>query len=106
MITVISVSILGIVYGWKLGLVCVVGAIPPIVMCRFLQIGLQVKLEEDTLKLFASIAALATETVSAIRTIASLTLVNKMLSSYWERHNIVTKTSVKAPTLTMLCYAF
>ncbi|KAI8669813.1 Leptomycin B resistance protein pmd1 [Fusarium sp. Ph1] len=106
LVTVISVSVLGIVYGWKLGLVCVFGALPPIVMSGFLRIRLEVKLEEDTSERFASSAALATEAVSAIRTVASLTLENKMLALYRERLDVVAKKSAKALTLTMLWYAF
>ncbi|KAG8354311.1 hypothetical protein FVEN_g7752 [Fusarium venenatum] len=75
-------------------------------MCGFLQIGSEIKLEEDSSEEFASSATLATEAVSAIRTVASLTLENKMLALYQERLGIVTRTSVKALALTMLWYAF
>ncbi|CEI67975.1 unnamed protein product [Fusarium venenatum] len=90
----------------KLGLAYSFGALPPIVMCGFLQIGSEIKLEEDSSEEFASSATLATEAVSAIRTVASLTLENKMLALYQERLGIVTRTSVKALALTMLWYAF
>ncbi|KAJ9485472.1 hypothetical protein VN97_g7872 [Penicillium thymicola] len=81
-VTVISVPILGIAYGWKLGL-----------------------LEEDTATRFASSAAIAAETISAIRTVASLTLENKMLQIYRGKLDVVATHSIRALTFTMLWYA-
>ncbi|TVY41644.1 Sophorolipid transporter [Lachnellula subtilissima] len=104
-ITVISVSVLGIAYGWKLGLVCVFGALPPLLLAGYLRIRLEYKLEEDTSVRFASSAATAAEAISAIRTVASLTLENKMLQIYREKLNVVAEQSVKALTFTMFWYA-
>ncbi|RYP32537.1 hypothetical protein DL767_005149 [Monosporascus sp. MG133] len=103
--TVIAVSVLGIAYGWKLGLVCVFAALPPLLLSGYLRIRLEYKLEEDTSARFASSAAIAAEAISAIRTVASLTLENKMLELYRERLDIVAEQSVKALTFTMLWYA-
>ncbi|KAF7114780.1 hypothetical protein CNMCM5793_000319 [Aspergillus hiratsukae] len=104
-VTVVSVSVLGIAYGWKLGLVCVFGALPPLLLSGHFRIRLEYKLEEDTSARFASSAAIATEAVSAIRTVASLTLENKMLQIYRERLTVVAEQSVKALTFTMFWYA-
>ncbi|RYP77343.1 hypothetical protein DL771_001138 [Monosporascus sp. 5C6A] len=104
-VTVIAVSVLGISYGWKLGLVCVFAALPPLLLSGYLRIRLEYKLEEDTSARFASSAAIAAEAISAIRTVASLTLENKMLEIYRERLDIVAEQSVKALTFTMLWYA-
>jgi ABC-type multidrug transport system fused ATPase/permease subunit len=71
---VLSVSILGIAYGWKLGLVCVFAALPAILISGLIRIRLSAKLKEDTLVRFASSVAIATEATSAIRTVDSLTL--------------------------------
>ncbi|RYP43462.1 hypothetical protein DL770_011677 [Monosporascus sp. CRB-9-2] len=104
-VTVIAVSVLGIAYGWKLGLVCVFAALPPLLLSGYLRIRLEYKLEEDTSARFASSAAIAAEAISAIRTVSSLTLENKMLEMYRERLDIVAEQSVKALTFTMLWYA-
>jgi ATP-binding cassette subfamily B (MDR/TAP) protein 1 len=104
-VTVVSVSVLGIAYGWKLGLVCVFGALPPLLLSGYFRIRLEYKLEEDTSARFASSAAIASEAISAIRTVASLTLENKMLQIYRERLTIVADQSVKALTFTMFWYA-
>lgn len=104
-VTVISVSVLGIAYGWKLGLVCVFGALPPLLLSGYFRIRLEYKLEEDTSARFASSAAIAAEAISAIRTVASLTLENKILQIYRERLTAVAEQSVKALTFTMFWYA-
>ncbi|KAF7183724.1 hypothetical protein CNMCM7691_004074 [Aspergillus felis] len=104
-VTVVSVSVLGIAYGWKLGLVCVFGALPPLLLSGYFRIRLEYKLEDDTSARFASSAAIAAEAISAIRTVASLTLENKMLQIYGERLTIVADQSVKALTFTMFWYA-
>lgn len=104
-VTVISVSVLGIAYGWKLGLVCVFAALPPLLLSGYFRIRLEYKLEEDTSARFASSAAIAAEAISAIRTVASLTLENKMIQIYRERLNVVAEQSVKALTFTMFWYA-
>ncbi|KAF7553108.1 hypothetical protein G7Z17_g3861 [Cylindrodendrum hubeiense] len=104
-VTVIAVSVLGIAYGWKLGLVCVFAALPPLLLSGYLRIRLEYKLEEDISARFASSAAIATEAISAIRTVASLTLEKKMLEIYRERLDISAEQSMKALTFTMLWYA-
>jgi ATP-binding cassette subfamily B (MDR/TAP) protein 1 len=104
-VTVVSISVLGIEYGWKLGLVCVFGALPPLLLSGYFRIRLEYKLEEDTSARFASSAAIAAEAVSAIRTVASLTLENKMLQIYGGRLTVVAEQSVKALIFTMFWYA-
>lgn len=104
-VTIISVSILGIVYGWKLGLVCVFAALPPLLLSGYFRIRLEYRLEEDTSVRFANSAAIATEAISAIRTVASFTLENKMLRIYRDKLNVVAEQSTKALTFTMLWYA-
>ncbi|EFQ97875.1 multidrug resistance protein 1 [Nannizzia gypsea CBS 118893] len=104
-VTIISVSVLGIAYGWKLGLVCVFAALPLLLLSGYFRILLECKLEEDTSARFASSAAIATEAVSAIRTVSSLTLENKILQIYQEKLDVVAAQSVKALTFTMFWYA-
>ncbi|DAA76434.1 TPA_exp: putative ABC multidrug transporter [Trichophyton benhamiae CBS 112371] len=104
-VTIISVSILGIAYGWKLGLVCVFAALPLLLLSGYFRIHLESKLEEDTSTRFASSAAIATEAVLAIRTVSSLTLEKRILQKYQERFDVVAHQSVKALTFTMFWYA-
>lgn len=77
-----SSCILAIAVGWKLGLVLVFGALPPLVACGYLRIRLEYKLDEDNANRFAESAGLAAEAVMAIRTVASLTLEKKILARF------------------------
>ncbi|KAI8941697.1 hypothetical protein NX059_002907 [Plenodomus lindquistii] len=104
-VNVLSSSILAIAVGWKLGLVVVFGALPPLVFSGYLRIRLEFKLEELTGKRFANSAALASEAVSAIRTVSSLALERHILNLYQDRLRVVTRSSIKALTFTMFWYA-
>ncbi|KAF2736700.1 multidrug resistance protein-like protein 1 [Polyplosphaeria fusca] len=104
-VNVVSSSILALIVGWKLGLVVVFGALPPVIFSGYLRIRLEFKLEEDTGKRFSSSAALAAEAVSSIRTVSSLALENHILDRYHERLRGVARRSIKALVWTMFWYA-
>ncbi|KAL1651601.1 hypothetical protein SLS61_005263 [Didymella pomorum] len=104
-VNVLSSSILAIAVGWKLGLVVVFGALPPLVSAGYIRIRLEFKLEEDNGKRFSSSAALAAEAVSAIRTVSSLALEKYILHQYQQRLNGVALRSTKALVWTMFWYA-
>ncbi|KAJ8117017.1 hypothetical protein OPT61_g1689 [Boeremia exigua] len=104
-VNVLSSSILAIATGWKLGLVVVFGALPPLVSAGYVRIRLEFQLEEETGKRFASSAALAAEAVSAIRTVSSLALEKYFLKQYQERLDGVALRSIKALTWTMFWYS-
>lgn len=102
---VLSSSILGIIVGWKLGLVCVFGALPPLIFCGYLRIRLEGRLDDATSARFAKSAAVAAEAISAIRTVASLTLERTILHRYQEELSDVAARSIKALTWTMFWYS-
>jgi ATP-binding cassette subfamily B (MDR/TAP) protein 1 len=104
-VNILSSSILAIAVGWKLGLAVVFGAMIPIVFSGYLRIRLEFKLEEDTGKRFASSAALASEAVSAIRTVSSLALERHVLNKYQSRLQGVALKSMKALVWTMFWYS-
>ncbi|KAH8723660.1 multidrug resistance protein 1 [Phaeosphaeriaceae sp. PMI808] len=104
-VNIISSSILALVVGWKLGLVVVFGALPPIVGAGYLRIRLEFQLEEETGKRFASSAALASEAVTAIRTVSSLALERHILEKYRTRLQGVATKSIKALVWTMFWYS-
>ena len=105
-VNVISCSILAIVVGWKLGLVVVFGALPPVIASGYIRIRLEFRLEEATKTRFSSSAAMASEAVSAIRTVASLALEEYTIQRYQDRLKNVARTSVKALVWTMFWYSF
>lgn len=104
-VNVVSSSIFGIAFGWKLGLVCVFGALPPLIFSGYIRIRLEFKLDEATSARFASSAAVAAEAVSAIRTVASLTLERNVLQLYQDRLADVATKSTKALLWTMIWYS-
>ncbi|EOA86237.1 uncharacterized protein SETTUDRAFT_28633 [Exserohilum turcica Et28A] len=104
-VNVLSSSILAIAVGWKLGLVVVFGALPPIVFSGYLRIRLEFKLEDLTGARFARSAALASEAVSAIRTVSSLALERHILAQYENCLRPVARDSIKALIWTMFWYA-
>ena len=73
-VNVIASSTLAIAYGWKLGLVVVFGGMPLLLACGYVKIRLDQRLETLTGEWFSESAGLATEAVTSIRTVASLTL--------------------------------
>ncbi|KAF2108830.1 multidrug resistance protein 1 [Lophiotrema nucula] len=105
-VNVLASSILAIAVGWKLGLAIALGALPLMIFCGYLRIRLEFKLEEDTTKRFSSSAALASEAVSAIRTVSSLALESHVLERYEERLRGVAQQSMKALVWTMFWYSF
>jgi ATP-binding cassette, subfamily B (MDR/TAP), member 1 len=104
-VSVIACSILGIAYGWKLGLVCVFGAQPPLILSGYARNRLETKLDDDTSKLFASSAELAAEAVAAIRTVASLALEDTVVAEYRKRLSAVALKAIKTLGWTMFFYS-
>ncbi|EME83753.1 ABC transporter, ABC-B family, MDR type [Pseudocercospora fijiensis CIRAD86] len=101
----VSSSIYGIAVGWKLGLVCVFGALPPLVLSGYARIRLDGHLEALTSERFASSAAVAAEAISAIRTVNSLTLERSVLDRYADRLSDVAAKSARSFVWTMGFYA-
>lgn len=104
-VTTISCCILGIAYGWKLGLVCTFAALPPLLLGGYYGIRISTKLDEDTTKRFAGSAAIAAEAIAAIRTVASLVLENSVIQQYETRLSIVAKASARKLSITMIFYS-
>ena len=105
LVNIVSSSALGIAFGWKLGLVIVFGGLSLLIAAGYIRIRLDQKLEASTGERFASSAGLATEAVTSIRTISSLTLEAPILREYNEAlGNIVAKV-VPGLVVTLIPYA-
>ncbi|KAG9254054.1 multidrug resistance protein 1 [Emericellopsis atlantica] len=81
-VNLLSSSILAIVYGWKLGLVLALGALPVLVASGYVRIRLEFSFDDDTAKRFSRSSGLASEAVLAIRTVSSLALESAIISRY------------------------
>jgi ATP-binding cassette, subfamily B (MDR/TAP), member 1 len=75
-------SILAIVVSWKLGLVGVFAALPPMLSAGYARIRLETRMDSDTSKRFSGSAAIASEAVTAIRTVSSLAIEHSILARY------------------------
>ena len=105
MVNIVSSSILGIAFGWKLGLVLVFGGFSLLIVAGYIRIRLDQKLEASTGEKFAGSAGLATEAVTSIKTISFLTLEGPILDEYNEAlGNIVAKV-IPGLAVTLIPYA-
>ncbi|KAF2264957.1 P-loop containing nucleoside triphosphate hydrolase protein [Lojkania enalia] len=78
--TVIVAIIIGLSYGWKLALVCT-ATIPIMLACGYFRFYALIRMEKRT-KTSTDAAAFACEAASSIRTVASLSLEQHLLSQY------------------------
>ncbi|KAI9692036.1 MAG: hypothetical protein M1820_009571 [Bogoriella megaspora] len=104
-VNVVASSILAIAIGWKLGLTITLSALPVMVLFGYIRIRLQFKLEDQIGDRFSSSAALASEAVAAIRTVASLALETNVLQRYEERLQGIEKRSTKSFLWTMIWFS-
>lgn len=82
MISVTASSILAIVVSWKLGLVGVFAGIPPLLVAGYTRIRLETKMDDGNSKRFSHSASVASEAVTAIRTVSSLAIEHSVLRRY------------------------
>ena len=96
LVNLVSSCLLALIVGWKFALVVIFGALSPIVLSGYLRIRIEVKFESQTGHRFAESAALASEAISSIRTVASFTLEGLIMARYWERLDGIVIQSMKS----------
>ncbi|KAI9654359.1 MAG: hypothetical protein M1821_006675 [Bathelium mastoideum] len=104
-VNVVASSILAIATGWMLGLAITLSALPVMVSFGYIRIRLEFKLEDQIGDRFSSSAALASEAVAAIRTVASLALESNVLQRYEDRLQGIEKRSAKSFLWTMVWFS-
>ncbi|KAF7192503.1 Sophorolipid transporter, partial [Pseudocercospora fuligena] len=102
---VVVCAILAIAYSWKLGLVVVLGGMPPLMGSGLLKIRLEQQLETITGKRFASSASIASEAVTAIRTVSSLTMESSVLQKYSKELDFALEKCTKSVLIMMPMFA-
>lgn len=75
-------SILSLVVGWKLALVCICAALPFIFFAGLVRVRIEVKFATDTAAVFAESAQFASEAVGAYRTVSSLIMEESIRERY------------------------
>ncbi|KAH6691451.1 ATP-binding cassette multidrug transport protein [Plectosphaerella plurivora] len=81
-ITVIASSVLSIIVSWKLGLVGVFAGLPPMLLAGYTRIRVETKMDSDIDKRFSQSASIASENITAIRTVSSLAIESTVLQRY------------------------
>ncbi|KAH6610391.1 abc multidrug transporter mdr1 [Trichoderma cornu-damae] len=81
--TLFSSTILGLAIGWKLSLVCV-ATIPVLLACGFFRFYLLLRFQSRAKAAYAASASYASEAISSIRTVASLTREQDIMRKYRE----------------------
>ncbi|CAI6093215.1 unnamed protein product [Clonostachys chloroleuca] len=105
MLNITICSVLGLAHSWKLGLVVVFAGLPPMVGSGWLKIRSNAKLEEDNDKRTSNSAAIASEAVTAIRTVSSLAIEEKVLDRYVSELDLSISGAVRPLCLMMLWFA-
>lgn len=103
---VFSCSILAIVYAWKLGLVVVLAGLPPMLTAGYARIRMEGAMDHRISKLFSKSASIASEAVTAIRTVSSLAIETSVLERYTHELDQAVATSTRPVLLIMLPFAF
>ncbi|RSL90957.1 hypothetical protein CEP51_000511 [Fusarium floridanum] len=81
-VNIFSCSILSIAISWKLGLVGVFAGLPPMLLAGWVRIRLETKMDADIDERFSISASIASETITAIRTVSSLAIEKTVLQRY------------------------
>lgn len=105
-VTVLSSSILAIAYGWKLGLVLTLCALPVLVGSGYVRIRLEYKFDDDTAGRFAKSSSLASEAVLGIRTVSSLALERAVIERYNSALEGLAREAIAGLGWKMLFYSF
>ncbi|KAL6913402.1 hypothetical protein FSHL1_011078 [Fusarium sambucinum] len=81
-LNLVACSLMAIIHSWKLGLVVVCAGLPPLVSSGYFKIRLDAKLDRDTSKRYSTSASVASEAITAIRTVSSLAIEESVLDKY------------------------
>ncbi|KAM0355755.1 hypothetical protein ACHAPU_000141 [Fusarium lateritium] len=104
-VNITASSVLAIAYGWKLALVMVFAGLPLLMGSGYLKIRLESRLHERNETRFRESASLASEAVSALRTVASLSAESDFIHAYTKTLSSIVSGSVRSLLVSMIAYA-
>ncbi|KAI9148798.1 Leptomycin B resistance pmd1 [Paramyrothecium foliicola] len=96
-------SILALAHNWQLGLVVILAGLPPLVGVGLVKIRADAKLDRETSRRYAHSASIASEAVTAIRTVSSLALEKTVLERYGKELEYAISES-KSPLCTLMVW--
>ncbi|KAL1607999.1 ABC-type transporter tr06 [Paraconiothyrium brasiliense] len=81
-VNLVGSTIIAFVYGWKLSLVALFAALPPILAAGYLRLSLEQKFEKTNAAVFEESSQFGTEAVGAFRTVLSLIMEDMIANRY------------------------
>ncbi|KAI1189830.1 ABC transporter [Nemania serpens] len=102
--TLVSSIVVGLVFGWKLALVCI-SAVPVIIAAGYFRYHMLAHFQQRSKKAYEKSASYASEAISGIRTVASLTREKDVLAQYQESLAEQQKASLRSVLKSSLLYA-
>jgi ATP-binding cassette, subfamily B (MDR/TAP), member 1 len=101
----VGCSALALLYSWRLGLVVVAAGMPLLLAAGWLKIRLEARLDEQLARRHTHSAAIASEAISSIRTVASLAVEGHIHGRYTDELDRAVAGSVRPLLGMMLCFA-
>ncbi|KAJ1335554.1 ATP-binding cassette subfamily B (MDR/TAP) member 1 [Microdochium nivale] len=102
--TLVSACVLSIAIGWKLALVCI-STIPVLLACGFFRFWMLAHFQRRSKRAYEKSASYASEAISAIRTVASLTRESDVMDQYRTSIEVQEKVSLVSVAKSSLLYA-
>jgi ATP-binding cassette subfamily B (MDR/TAP) protein 1 len=102
--TLIASITLALAIGWKLALVCI-ATIPILLGCGFFRFWMLAHYQRRAKKAYAGSASYASEAITAIRTVASLTREEDVINNYRQSLAIQARASLKSVLKSSVLYA-
>jgi len=102
--TLVSACALALALGWKLALVCI-ATMPVVISCGFLRFWMLAHYQRRSKRAYAGSASFASEAITAIRTVASLTREDDVLQQYRDSLAAQQRESLKSVLKSSTLYA-
>ncbi|WKT52789.1 AAA ATPase domain [Fusarium oxysporum f. sp. vasinfectum] len=106
MVSMLSCSILSVIYAWKLGLVVALAGLPPLALGGYIRIRMEGLMEARNSKKLAASASISSEALTSIRTVASLSIEKHVLDRYARELDQACSESQQTILFMMLPFAF
>ncbi|KAK3990226.1 putative leptomycin B resistance protein [Cladorrhinum sp. PSN332] len=102
--TLVAACTVALAIGWKLALVCI-ATMPVVIGCGFFRFWILAHFQRRSKRAYASSASFASEAITAIRTVASLTREEDVLRQYKESLAVQQRASLRSVLKSSLLYA-
>lgn len=102
--TLVACCIVSLAIGWKLALVCI-STVPVLLGCGFLRVWMLAQFQRRSKKAYDKSASFASEAMTAIRTVASLTREDDVLNLYRDSVAVQLKASTRSILRSSVLYA-